>query len=143
MTFLDAKAELNDLLNLRREIMLLEAIQADMRDQSLKSPRLDSIGFSKKLSTDEQLITKTDKLNKLDDQMANLKKEESFYLTRLQAIDGKSAATLMAVYYLGYKLGKVATLGHYSKSEMSRRLSKATHKYADTFQRPLKIKSDS
>lgn len=138
MTFLEAKDELSDFLALRKEIMLIENLEEDLHNQSLKSPKLDSVGFSRLSTSDDQLVQKTDKLNRLDEQLQKLKSEEKIYLQRLQAVNSKNSTVLAAIYYLGYKLSKVSAISHYSKSEMSRRLSKSVQAYADAFDRPLK-----
>lgn len=138
MTFLEAKDELSDFLALRKEIMLIENLEEDLHNQSLKSPKLDSVGFSKFVTSDDQLVQKTDKLNRLDEQLQKLKDEEKNYLQRLQAVNSKHSAVLAAVYYVGYKLSKVSAISHYSKSEMSRKLSRSIQAYADLFDRPLK-----
>lgn len=85
MTFSEAKSELNVLLNIRREIMPLEAIKADICSQMLKSPKLDNIVYSSNASVkDEKLAAKIDKPNAVDKQLLTLRTVEAIYVVRLQ-----------------------------------------------------------
>lgn len=140
MTFLDAKTELNDLLELHKSLILLNDLRNNLYAQSLKSPQIKDC-FSKSVSTssDDKLIEKVLELSKLDEKIKSVSAKEKFYLERIQVIESKHSARLLAVYYMGYKLKQVAIACGYSRSEMSRKFTHAIRLYANSFDKPLKF----